>query len=77
MGAFDLARPQGPAALVIGTVIHTIFKPRHMIDELAQALVGVVLMALLPRFSDLIHLTGPQLIQITRHPRVTRGALKL
>ena len=50
MGAFDLARPQGPAALVIGTVIHTIFKPRHMIDELAQTLVGGVLMALLPSY---------------------------
>ena len=49
MGVFHLARPQGASsALVIGTVSHTIFKPRHMIDELAQALVGVVLMALLP-----------------------------
>ena len=76
MGAFDLARPQGPAVLVIGTVIYTIFKTRHMIDELAQALVGGVLMVLLPSFSDLLHLTGPHLIQIPRHPRVTRGALK-
>ena len=36
MGTFDLARPKWPAALMIGAIIHTIFKAGDMVDQATQ-----------------------------------------
>jgi len=77
MRALHLARPQGPAAIVIDTVIHPIFKPPHMINQLPQALVGGVLMVLLPGREDLGALACPALLQMVRHPSMTCRSLQL